>query len=290
MMIANLCFWGATFFCKLALVGNTHLNGFDYMIPRGIALLATSFWDVIISKINIFNVNRSGLKLLITRSFIGAVGMPWYFIALKYLPMSQASIIANFAPLIVPVLAYFALDEKLGFTNIIPLITGFGGCVLISITKPHNSTHKTFNDMYYIGIVLCVVALLARSLVPVTLRLLSTHLHPIYAPVYFSVGVFLSGMVCLIVSPSSFNFGFWTKREIFLFFISGIWNYGEQRFVTIAMKYGKASILVSLTYLNIALMLVIDLVYFKYEFEMIYFIGFIVIIASVLTPIAVKAI
>lgn len=70
------------------------------MFPRSIALIFVSIWDVVYHKADVVNVGSQGRKLLIARASIGAVGMPWYFIALKYLPMSKGSIIVNFAPLI----------------------------------------------------------------------------------------------------------------------------------------------------------------------------------------------
>ena len=71
--------------------------------------------------------------------------------------------------------------------------------------------------------------------------------------------------------------------------MGGMVNYGEQRFMTLAMKYGKASILVPVTYINIAMLLIIDLTLFKYSFEYIYFLGFFVIVVSVLTPILIRS-
>ena len=65
-------------------------------------------------------------------------------------------------------------------------------------------------------------------------------------------------------------------------------NYGEQRFMTLALKYGKATILTPITYLNIVFLLVIDLLVFKYRFEFLYFVGFSVIILSVLAPLFLK--
>ena len=289
-MIANLWFWITTFLCKFAMTRNTHINGFDFMLPRSAALLFMSFCDVSISRVNVFNVSLAGLKLLIARATIAAFGMPWYFIALKYLPMSQASIIVNLAPLLVPILAYFVLRERIDIVDIIALFFGFGGWVLINLTKANSSDESvTYDGMYLIGIWLWMVGLAARTLVPVTLRLLSVHLHPIWAPVYFSFGVTCFSLACLLITPTSFHFQYWTKIDIGLFFMGGMVNYGEQRFMTLAMKYGKASILVPVTYINIAMLLIIDLTLFKYSFEYIYFLGFFVIVVSVLTPILIRS-
>jgi drug/metabolite transporter (DMT)-like permease len=288
MLLANLCFCSATFLCKLALTQNSELNGFDYMLPRGMALLVTSVIDMAIFRVNVLNVSRRGAKLLVIRSSIGAIGMPCYFIALKYLPMSKASIIVNFAPLLVPVLAYFILKEKIGIMDILALVWGFSGWVLINITKAKNAHNKTYDDMYIIGILLWVIALIARSFVPVTLRLMSTQLNPICTTTFFSVGVSISGIVWLWIFPQYFNFSKWRIADFGLFFISGMSNYGEQRFMTTALKYGKATILTPITYLNIAMLLIIDLVVFKYRFEFVYFIGFTVIVSSVLAPIFIK--
>lgn len=204
--------------------------------------------------------------------------------------MSQCSIIVNTAPLLVPVLAYFWLKESIGSIDVVALLCGFIGWVLINVTKTKtNNQHQFDENMHVVGIILCVVALIGRVFVPIMLRLMSAQLHAVIAPAYFSYAVLLSGLTWLIISPSSFNFDKLTKRDIILFFISGMWNYGEQRFLTLAMKLGKASILFPITYINIALLLIVDLLVFKYHFEMIYFIGFWTIIISVLTPIMIRA-
>ena len=248
MMITNLMFWSTTFFWKLGMTINDNLNGFDYMIPRSMALLAWSVWDMIYFKANPCNVNRKGLILLIMRSVIAACGFPWYFISLKYIPMSKASIIVNLAPMIVPIFAYFALKEKVTIIDIISLIFGFLGWAMINLTSLNNSRNNTHENMQFIGFILWIIALIARVLVPITLRLLSTQINPIYPPIYLSFGVCISSIISYASFSSSFNFDKWSFNSILWFLISGVCNYWEQRLMTYAYKFSKATILTPITY------------------------------------------
>ena len=248
MIVTNLLFWNTSFLWKLGMTLNTSLNGFDYMFPRSLALLTWSLWEVCWFKINICDVSKQGLKLLIVRATIAAWGFPWYFISLKYLPMSKASIIVNLAPMIVPVVAYFILKESISIIDIFSLIFGFLGWLMVNLTSLENSKNNAYEDMQLIGVALCAVALLSRVLVPITLRLLSTHIQPILAPVYFSFGVSISSIIWLFIFPDSFSFENWNFVSIILFFLSGISNYFEQRLMTLAYKFGKAAILTPITY------------------------------------------
>ena len=58
--------------------------------------------------------------------------------------------------------------------------------------------------------------------------------------------------------------------------------------MSVAYKYEKATVLVPFSYLNILMLLVIDLVVFKYEFKFLYFVGFMLTLIFVLTPIFYK--
>lgn len=75
--------------------------------------------------------------------------MPIFFYGLKYIPASKATLIQNVHPLIVVVLAYVFLKEKITKTTIIALIGSFIGVVLLSM---HETKGQYDTDNYAIGI------------------------------------------------------------------------------------------------------------------------------------------
>ena len=72
-MPAAVCFCFPIRSIRLAL---PNLNGFDYMIPRAGALLFMSALDITVHRVNVLRVSMAGLKLLVLRACIGAIGMP----------------------------------------------------------------------------------------------------------------------------------------------------------------------------------------------------------------------
>ena len=78
--------------------------------------------------------------------------MPFFFFALKYMPVSKANLIFNIHPLVVAVIAYYVLKEKLTKLRVFALIGAFLGVVILSIHNNDKSSKNETGNMYYIAI------------------------------------------------------------------------------------------------------------------------------------------
>ena len=198
--------------------------------------------------------------------------------------MSQGNIVLSISPLLTAIFAYFLLSETLRLRNIIALVGAFVGVFFVNITKASNSTHSTEGDKHMIGMILWFTCLAFHSPVGVCNRSLAKYVHSVYSPFYFSVGMFLSAFILFFFFRSSLNFEHYDMTTIILFTVSWVVTYISQSVMSFASKYEKAAILTSLTYFNSWMLLLIDWFLFHYEFKFIYFIGFSIVILSVVIP------
>lgn len=128
------------------------MTGLDYLLIRSSSLLSLCILDVVRLKVNVFDI-KSGYKLtLLLRCILGGIGMPSYFTGLKYIPATKATLILNVSPLIVAIMAFYFLHEKITKLSILALIGSFIGVVLFSLHKSDSSDDFKY---YYFGIFLC---------------------------------------------------------------------------------------------------------------------------------------
>ena len=107
---------------------------------------------------------------------------------------------------------------------------------------------------------------LAGVMIALLMRMINQHIHFAMCLVYFgfaTIGVILS---IAIVSPSSFNFSYYTSFDCLLFMISGGWNFLGQTFKSVSFKYGDASIVAPFCYLEVVELFWCDILLFGYSF------------------------
>ena len=136
-------------FCKIAYTNNPNLTGFDYLLVRSFAMNTMAITNVVYQKVDIFDIKPQYRFLLFLRCLIGAIGMPCFFIGLKYVPSSKAAMITNIHPLIVAILSFFVLRETIHKSTIVALVGAFCGVTLFSINK--TQSFKT-SDHYMLGL------------------------------------------------------------------------------------------------------------------------------------------
>ena len=72
---------------------NSNLTGFDYLLLRSSSMALLSVIQVMYLKINVLDVKPEQRFMLAARWLAGGIGMPIYFIGLKYIPASIGSLI-----------------------------------------------------------------------------------------------------------------------------------------------------------------------------------------------------
>lgn len=71
-------------------------------------------------------------RWLLVRGLLGCVGLHSYYYALTALPLAEATVIQFLNPVLVAVLAPFALGEKPGPRDVVGTLSGFAGVLLIA--------------------------------------------------------------------------------------------------------------------------------------------------------------
>ena len=137
--------------CKMAYQANPYLNGFDYVICRATTMTSLSIFQVVSSKVNPIDIKKGYRMALFVRCLAGGIGMPCYFMSLKYIPASKGSLIFNIHPMLVSIVAFFLLGERLTKLKVIAVIGAFAGA---SIFSYHKNTTVDQEDNYFLGIAL----------------------------------------------------------------------------------------------------------------------------------------
>ncbi|CAI2373169.1 unnamed protein product [Moneuplotes crassus] len=272
---------------KLAYVGNPAISGFDYGFFRGGFLMFAGIIEAMYFGVNVTKIPREITISVILRTLTGAVGMPCFFIAIKYIPTSQGAIITSLNPLIGTILSFFFLAESFPKRNIIFLLSSCFGVILINLTKPSSNTISDDADMYVVGFLLCLVCLAFLSTGVVCSKHINQHVHSVYSPFYFSFGVFLNAIMTLFFCRDQLHFAEYELRDVLLLSSGCVLSYLSESLLSYATKFTTAVNLQPISYLNPCILLIIDIALFHYDFDQLYFIGFVVIFVSVMTPILI---
>ena len=110
--------------------------------PFELAFLRSSF-NAISSAFIIYSLNQSlrdpkvftGARGLIWRSLSGTVCFLFYAISVEYLPLSIFLIIYQSSPLIIAVIAWLWLNEKISYREILIMLVAFSGVVIVGLGK-----------------------------------------------------------------------------------------------------------------------------------------------------------
>ena len=112
-------------------------------------MMSLAISNVVYQKVDIFGIEPKYRLLMLIRCLIGGLGMPCFFLGLKYIASSKATLISNMNPLVVAVLSYFILKETIKISNVVALLGAFVGVTLFSINQ--NGSVKESNH-YILGI------------------------------------------------------------------------------------------------------------------------------------------
>lgn len=137
------------------------------------------------------------------RGFAFATGTILYFVAYRYLPFVEASVIVSSAPILTTAMARIHLKEKYGLTQIICLVLTIIG-VLLSIRIPEllrDRNNVRFDASYLGGLAAAVRSVFFISLVTVLLRKLK-HVHYSIITMYSGfIGCVECAILCAIAFP-----------------------------------------------------------------------------------------
>lgn len=150
-------------------------------IPTGQIVLCRAAITLALSYVM---VRRAGLSpfgtqhgKLIQRGVLGFAALSAYYISVGLLPLADASTLQQTIPLLTAVLAWWILDEPIGWGAAVAIACGFGGVVLII----HPSTGAAHGP----GVAIALAGACMSSAAYVTVRQLARTEHPLIIVFYF---------------------------------------------------------------------------------------------------------
>jgi drug/metabolite transporter (DMT)-like permease len=196
--------------------------------------------------ISLAMVRRAGLSPwagprvpLMFRGLLGFGGLTGYYIAIDRLPLADATVLQNATPLLTGVLAWWLLDERIGWATAVAIACGVGGVALI--VRPSGDALDPSGVAAALGGVSC------SSIAYVTVRRLSRTVHPLVIVLYFpliATPLALPWMLASFVAPG--------PLDLVLLVGLGIATQVGQVCMTMGLSIESASRATTINYLQVA--------------------------------------
>lgn len=222
-------------------------------LPLGEVVFARA---VITLGISLAMVRRAGLSpwagprlSLVFRGLLGFGGLTGYYIALDRLPLADATVLQNATPLLTGALAWWLLDEPIGWATGVAIACGVAGVALI--VRPSG------DGLDPIGVAAALGGVACSSVAYVTVRRLSRTVHPLVIVLYFpliATPLALPWMLVSFVMPG--------PVDLLLLVALGAATQVGQVFLTMGLAVERASRATSINYLQVAFAMVWQLTVF----------------------------
>ncbi|MDB3929836.1 DMT family transporter [Paracoccaceae bacterium] len=181
-------------------------------------------------------------KTMAFRTIFGFSGMVLWMLAIRNLPLGQATALFQSSVIFVTLLSPFLLKENVGFFRWSSVILGLVGIIIL--TDPF-SEKVSFNVIYGI------LAAVAGALLSITLRRLGKGDHSISVALVYNALAALVMLCVVFISPSSYHIegnGVWMDLILL-----GIVTSVSQFFFTGAYHYVDAVVVSSMRYIQVPL-------------------------------------
>lgn len=168
-------------------------------------------------------------KILLLRCFLGVTGMLVTFSSLKYLPITDLTVILFLSTLLAPLAAHWLLKEHIGWHRMSAIFIGLCGALLI--------VHPSGNANSF-GIMLGLCAALIHTSAYLVLRYIR-KVDPLTVTFYFFIScTIVSGILMpWFASPV-------TWQDFFFFLAIGVAGGAGQLCITMASKYAPPALVV----------------------------------------------
>jgi drug/metabolite transporter (DMT)-like permease len=170
MALSALGFSGMSVFVQIA----------ERELPTGEIVLVRAVITLVLS---LALVLRAGLSpwgtqywRLVVRGMLGFAGLALYYLSLARLPLADATTLQNTTPVLTALLAWWLLDERVGWAVAFALACGLAGAVLVARPTGGGDT---------VGAACALVGACSSSFAYVTVRQLARTEHPLVIVFYF---------------------------------------------------------------------------------------------------------
>ena len=234
----------------------TFYRNFIALVPLTIYILATQ-------KRHLFKTKKP--KAILFRAVLGTISLMVTYLAVKLLPMADATVIFFTGVLITPGIAFFALREYIGPHRWAAIIIGIIGVIIMV---------RPTGEAYLIGVLVAFCAALIHAITNVSLRYLKTE-SPLTITYYFVLaGTIIPALFLPLVGKMP------EPDELLLFLAVGISGGLAQFTLTSAFRMAPASLVTPLNYTGLIWATMFDIMIWHYIPGWPVFAGGAIIIAS----------
>jgi drug/metabolite transporter (DMT)-like permease len=222
-------------------------------LPTGEIVFARALITLVMSYVM---VRRAGLSpwghermSLALRGLLGFGGMTGYYIALARLPIADATTIQNAIPVLTTLLAWWLLDERIGWSTACAIACGVAGVTLV--------VHPSGAGLDPTGVVAALAAVTCSSIAYVTVRKLARTEHPLVIVFYFplvAAPLALPWAIATFVMPQPIDW--------LLLVAIGATTQFSQVFLTRGLALERAGRAASVGYLQVAFAMIWQVVVF----------------------------
>ena len=182
-----------------------------------------------------FTTQRPGLHII--RAIAGLVSYYSFYLALVKIPLVEAQLLRNAAPLFVPLIIFLAVGIKIPRARYLPLAIGFIGVIIV--LRP---TSGGAGIWHLVG--LCSAIALASSMVSTRL-LVHTESSASVVFYFFTIALIVSLPLAVM------NFSRAPLHVWGLGVLSGVGLYMAMQLYTVSFRYAKPSIIAPITYFGV---------------------------------------
>ena len=223
--------------------------------------------------------------ILIIRLVVGILVNITVTNGLIFIPVSKAILIFSLNPLFCAIIAAIFLKEHISLVSIGSTLGALGGIYLLIQNKPHDAVDAS-NE--FLGYILVFLSAWLFGLQLVFLRALNLYkLNVLISPFYFGVSTNIQTVILLIFYSDLLHFEFYSANLFYLWLI-GVSGSLLQIFLILANRYGMASRMAPIAYLENIFSLFADIWLFQYKFILTDIFGMLVIVLCLAVPIVLQ--
>lgn len=235
-LISVVCFSLASLIVKIL----TEYHALEILGIRSVFQVLFYLTTTLYLRLPIFGLPGHRLDVAL-RAIFGAIAALTIYMSYRLIPLADASTIQFSAPVLVFILAFFILGERLTCAH---LVTGFVALIgVVFVSKPkfvmQFFDESILEKVNYNGIILAIVAAISTAFAMVMLRKLKqTPVHIVV--LWFSITTVISAFTALyfidkFIWPNDLRSWAWLVAI-------GFCGIGDQLFMTLAFKYESAGI------------------------------------------------
>jgi len=248
-----------------------HLPAVEIIFFRSVVSFVISY---VVLKAKDINVWGNNVPILMLRGAAGAIALSMYFITLQAIPLASAVTIQYLSPIFTSIIGIWFVKEKVRPLQWVFFVIAFLGTVVIQ-------GFDTRISLLYggLGLMSAMLSGLAYNCV----RKLSTTDHPLVVIFYFPlITIPLAGAYLFFdwVTPIGWDW--------FYLLMVGITTQIAQLFMTKAYQAEDLSKVSSITYIGIIFALGIGYVFFKETFNIMSYLGMLIVLVGVILNIGYK--